>query len=116
MTEALEKDYEKTCAERIQEQWKLRQEDLQDPEFEGLCFDYVDPHTFHDQLEGYWRWQFSWGGPSDELRAFVNPDHSIHRVEYWFMDWMDGAKLELQPDTHGENAWQRLQEMIEVNK
>ena len=32
MTEALQKDYEKTCAERIDEQWKLRQEDLQDPE------------------------------------------------------------------------------------
>ena len=38
---------------------------------------------------------------------------SIHRLEYWFMDWMDGAKLELQPDEH---AWQRLQEMIEVCK
>jgi hypothetical protein len=29
------------------------------------------------------------------------------------MDWMDGAKLELQPDDH---AWQRIQEMIEMNK
>ena len=113
MTEALKKDWQKTCAERIDEQWRLRREDLSDPEFEGLGFDYVEPHTFTDQLEGYWRWQFSWGGPSDELRAFVNPDHSIHRVEYWFMDWMDGAKLELQPDEH---AWQRLQEMIEVNR
>jgi len=27
------------------------------------------------------------------------------------MDWMDGAKLELQPD---EPAWQRMTEMIEV--
>ena len=41
MTEALEKDWQKTCAERIQEQWKLRQEDIKDPEFEGLSFDYV---------------------------------------------------------------------------
>ena len=112
MTEALEKDYEKTCAERIKEQWELRREDLEDPEFEGLGFDYVEPHTFTDQLEGYWRWQFSWGGPSDELRAYVNRDDSIHRVEYWFMDWMDGAKLELQPDEH---AWQRMQEMIRMN-
>ena len=72
MTEALKKDWQKTCAERIDEQWELRREDLKDPEFEGLGFDYVEPHTFTDQLEGYWRWQFSWGGPSDELRAFVN--------------------------------------------
>ena len=112
MTEALKKDYEKTCAERIDEQWKLRQEDLKEPwSFEGLGFDYVEPHTFTDQLEGYWRWQFSWGGPSDELRAFVNENKEIHRLEYWFMDWMDGAKLELQPD---EPAWQRMSEMIGV--
>ena len=112
MTEALEKDYEKTCAERIDEQWKLRQEDLQDPEFEGLCFDYVDPHTFTDQLDGNWRWQFSWGGPSDELRAFVNENNEIHRLEYWFMDWMDGAKLELQPD---QPAWQKMAQTIEAS-
>ena len=113
MTEALEKDYQKTCAERIQEQWELRQEDLKEPwTFEGLGFDYVEPHTFTDQLEGYWRWQFSWGGPSDELRAYVNENKEIHRLEYWFMDWMDGAKLELQPE---EPAWQRMTEMIEVS-
>ena len=80
MTEALKKDYEKTCAERINEQWQQRREDLKDPEFEGLGFDYVEPHTFQDQLEGYWRWQFSWGGPSDELRGYVNEHKELHRV------------------------------------
>ena len=72
MTEALKKDYEKTCQERIDEQWQQRQKDLRNNEFEPLGFDYVEPHTFTDQLEGYWRWQFSWGGPSDELRGYVN--------------------------------------------
>jgi len=121
MTEALEKDYEKTCAERIQEQWKLRQEDIKNPEFEGLSFDYVEPHTFTDQLEGYWRWQFSWGGPSDELRAFVNEHKEIHRLEYWFMDWMDGAKIDLtqeRPEWSGITIgpeWQRMEEMIEAS-
>ena len=112
MTEALKKDWQKTCTERIDEQWQDRKEDLKDPEYDYLGFNYVEPNTFEHQLEGYWRWQFSWGGPSDELRAFVNPDHSIHRLEYWFMDWMDGAKLELQPDDH---SWQRTQEMIGIN-
>ena len=121
MTEALEKDWQKTCAERIQEQWKLRQEDIKDPEFEGLSFDYVEPHTFTDQLEGYWRWQFSWGGPSDELRAFVNENKEIHRLEYWFMDWMDGAKLALtqeRPEWSGLTVgpeWQRMQDYIEAS-
>lgn len=121
MTEALEKDWQKTCAERIQEQWKLRQEDIKDPEFEGLSFDYVEPHTFTDQLEGYWRWQFSWGGPSDELRAFVNENKEIHRLEYWFMDWMDGAKIDLtqeRPEWSGLTVgpeWQRMQDYIEAS-
>ena len=97
MTEALKKDWEKTCQERIHEQWQQRKKDLEryGTDFEALSFDYVEPHTFTDQLEGYWRWQFSWGGPSDELRAFVNPDHSIHRVEYWFMDLGDGAFIDI---------------------
>ena len=121
MTEALKKDYEKTCKERIDEQWQQRQEDLQAPECEGLGFDYVEPHTFTDQLEGYWRWQFSWGGPSDELRAFVNEHKEIHRLEYWFMDWMDGAKIDLtqeRPEWSGITIgpeWQRMEEMIEAS-
>jgi len=108
MTEALKKDYQKTCAERIQEQWELRKKDLKNNEFEPLGFDYVEPHTFTDQLEGYWRWQFSWGGPSDELRGYVNEHGELHRVEYWFLDWMDGAKLELQPGSE----WDQMQEMV----
>ena len=76
MTEALKKDYEKTCQERIDEQWQQRQEDLKEPwTFEGLGFDYVEPHTFTDQLEGYWRWQFSWGGPAT---SFV---HMLTRIK-----------------------------------
>ena len=57
----------------------------------GLSFDYVAPDTFPDQAEGYFRYQLSWGGPSDEFRFYVNPDYSCHRIEYWFLDWFDGA-------------------------
>jgi hypothetical protein len=57
----------------------------------ALGFDYVAPETFDDQPEGYFRYQLSLGGPSDEFRFFVNPDLSCHRIEYWFMDWFDGA-------------------------
>lgn len=57
----------------------------------GLCFDYVASGTFEDQREGYFRYQLSWGGPSDEFRFFANPDLSCHRIEYWFLDWFDGA-------------------------
>jgi hypothetical protein len=57
----------------------------------GLCFDFVPPGTFSGQTEAYFRYQLSWGGPSDEFRFFVNPDFSCHRIEYWFLDWFDGA-------------------------
>jgi hypothetical protein len=58
----------------------------------GLSFDYVRPGTFNAQPEGYFRYQLSWGGASDEFRFFVNPDLSCHRVEYWFLDWFDSAQ------------------------
>jgi hypothetical protein len=64
----------------------------------GLCFDYVPPDTFADQREGYFRYQLSWGGPSDEFRFFINPDLSCHRIEYWFLDWFDGASRILSDD------------------
>ena len=79
---------------------------------EALGFDYVDPKTWPDQLEGYWRWQLSWGGPGDEFRIFVNPDKSVHRIEYWYMDWYDGAKVTLSPETHSD-AWQLLQDKVD---
>jgi hypothetical protein len=64
----------------------------------GLCFDFVAPSSFANQPEAYFRYQLSWGGPSDEFRFFVNPDLSCHRVEYWFLDWFDGASRVLSGD------------------
>lgn len=61
----------------------------------GLSFDYVAPHTFHDQERGYFRYQLSWGGPSDEFRIYAEGrEYSWHvdTIEYWFLDWFDGAK------------------------
>jgi hypothetical protein len=74
----------------------------------GLCFDYVTPETFRDQKEAYFRYQLSWGGPSDEFRFYVNPDFSCHRIEYWFLDWFDGAHIVLTDDTESllTEIWQ----------
>ena len=104
---------EQACIDLVEDKWTTRAEDLKDPEYEALSFDYVEPHTFQDQLEGYWRWQFSWGGPSDELRAYINKDNSIHRLEYWYLDWGDGAQLQLQPDA---DAWSQMQELINTTE
>ena len=62
----------------------------------GLGFDYVAKGTFKGQKEGYFRYQISWGGPAAEFRFFVNPDYTVYRIEYWYLDWFDGAKVILK--------------------
>jgi len=107
MTQNVEKT--QTCEERVDEHRKNRIEDLRklwdlyqkDPEAYddelgnfneyALAFDYVEPDTFENQKEGYYRYQISCGGPSEEFRFFVNVDKSVHRIEFWFLDWFDGS-------------------------
>ena len=103
---------ERSCADQVQEHLKDRLKEIHT--VEGLCFDYVDPNTFTNQKEGYWRWQLSWGGPGDEFRIYVNPDKSVHRIEYWYMDWYDGAKVTLDPEKHSD-AWSHLADMVACN-
>ena len=100
---------QRSCADQVQEHLEDRLKDLHT--VEGLCFDYVDPDTFNDQKEGYWRWQLSWGGPGDEFRIYINPNKSVHRIEYWYMDWYDGAKVTLDPEKHAD-AWSHMVEMV----
>jgi len=63
----------------------------------GLGFDYVAPDTFTDQKEGYWRYQISWGGPSDEFRFYAGGCGQLtpHRISYVFLDWFDGHECAL---------------------
>jgi len=92
----------KDMRKRGEEHWESRSEDLRlymnDPDvYEkgnedlppfheyGLNFDYVEPETFDDQEEGYHRFQFSWGGPSEELRFYEDED-----IEFVFLDWFCG--------------------------
>ena len=35
----------------------------------------------------------SWGGPSDEFRIYTNDQNEIEYIEYWYMDWFDGASI-----------------------
>jgi len=63
----------------------------------GLCFDYVPAGTFSDQEEGFFRWQLSTGGPGDEFRFMTeDPTETMPVTEYWFLDWFDGANVELK--------------------
>ena len=105
---------QKTCKERVSEHLKGRLEDLRklwalyqddvegsDPDLGsfneyGLAFDYVAPGTFNGQRKGYFRYQLSYGGPSDEFRFYTGPEFEPYRIEYWFLDWFDGARRVLK--------------------
>lgn len=103
---------EKKCKDKVQEELNDRIEDLRklwdaytsgEEEVEdlgsifdyGLAFDYVAPGTFTDKTQGYFRYQLSWGGPSDEFRFYTGPEFEPYSIEYWFLDWFDGASIEL---------------------
>ena len=64
----------------------------------GLSFDFVPVDTFEDQKRGYWRFQMSWGGPSDEFRIYTDLQNNIEYIEYWYMDWFDGASIRVNDD------------------
>lgn len=84
----------------------------------GLSFDYVPPGTFNRQRRGYWRYQLSWGGPSDEFRFYADENRQLTRIEYWFLDWFDGARVRVTP--HSRNGrllgelWEWFSEMGSV--
>jgi len=106
---------ELTCKQRINSHLKGRIEDLTDlwkdyqngiednPEIGniyeyGLSFDYVEAEN---RKRGYFRYQLSWGGPSDEFRFYAEgKDYkwNVDRIEYVFMDWFDGSKRTLSGD------------------
>lgn len=89
--------------------WKKHQRGYSEEYYEyGLSFDYVAKGTFKDQSRGYFRYQLSWGGPSDEFRFFVGYSGDVEDIEYWFMDWFDGASIDLE----GED-FQLLEEIFE---
>lgn len=124
---------EPKCAERIAEHWRSTKEDLElymaDPQVreggnpEGLSsfaeyalgFDYVEPGTFTGQTEGYWRYQMSWGGPSDEIRFYGGPVF-FTKAEYWFLDWFDGAKLDVTDTRCVHWLWSQLYESGAVSQ
>jgi hypothetical protein len=66
--------------------WEEGNDDLPPFHDYGLDFSFVAPLTFRGQHVAYYQYQLSWGGPSDEIRFF--PDG---RIEYWYLDWGDGA-------------------------
>lgn len=80
----------------------------------ALSWDYVEPYTFENQSEGYYRLQLSWGGPSDEFRIYpAKNEYSVDVIEYAYMDWFDGAVYPVPQDS---TAWEVCQYFLEVTR
>ena len=48
-----------------------------------------------DEGPGYFRYQISWGGPSEEIRMFVDYGGKLSYAEFWFLDWFVGHGIAL---------------------
>jgi hypothetical protein len=87
------------CKDRVEENFKDRMEQLKQGELEVLSID--EKVSWDDGKPSYKRIQISWGGPSDEFRIYANGT-----IEYWFLDWYDGAKVVLN-ETEKEEVMER---------
>ena len=109
MTTATITREQKTCADLVGEKYEERHRQFKDAYKDDsdfwnylneniLGYDYVEAGTFKNQKEGYWRLQFSWGGPSDEIQFYTDEKDNIKRVEYVYLDWFDRASLTVKDD------------------
>jgi len=107
-----------TCAERIRDEYVDRIETIESifgriddghndndnmiaayNELDYMALDpqtpleYIPSDTYDGQDDGFIRWHLSWGGPEDQFRFFIDEHGGITDIEYHFMDWFDGAVI-----------------------
>ena len=86
----------------------------------GLSFDYVEPVTTEKddtlQHRDYYRYQISWGGPSEEFRFYVNNENELERAQFWYFHWCNGASVECTADETVLALFYLYQEILEFFK
>lgn len=101
----------------------LQHESLYDYVNQSASWDFVEANTFSDQKVGYYRLQLSYGGPSTEFRVYTDKDLNIDHIEYWYLDWFDGAyevvwnEIKGLSSTYTENAklaYDVIQQFLEI--
>ena len=58
----------------------------------GLCFGWVDGEG---ETQGFFRYQLSYGGPSDEIRFYGDMSGRVYKIEYVYMDWFCGVGFDI---------------------
>lgn len=59
----------------------------------SLCYDYSSVPEDHIC------WLLSYGGPQQEFRIYFNDKFEIIKIEFWYLDWHDASKREIQSDS-----------------
>ena len=104
---------------------QLENEEIDKDEFDrlkGLIETYWDIGSFYDyglsfgfvesdeNSDGYYRYQLSWGGPSDEIRFY--PDGT---VEYCFFDWFVGIGLDVSNNERMKECMQWFKDIMMID-
>lgn len=76
----------------------------------GVGFDYVAAGTFERQRVGYFRYQLSYGGPAEEFRFFVDPEHNLIRAEFWLLDWFTGSCIDCTSQQTVKSIWEHFKD------
>jgi len=74
----------------------------------GLSFDYVELDK--DTEQDYFRYQLSYGGPSDEIRFYDNG-----AIEYVYLDWFCGVGFDVTNDGVFKQIQDYLKELDMLN-
>ena len=112
------------CKDLVQSSWESQEEDYKNFKDEGdyeslydyanqtaLSFDKVHKNSKENIDRSYYRLQISWGGPSTEFRAYLNADHDIDYIEYWYLDWFDGASINIPRDS---KSWEVVEDFVTI--
>ena len=79
----------------------------------GLGLDVVEPCTFRDQPERFMRYQFSWGGPQEEIRFYYDCGATMpNYIEFWFLDWNVGNSIDISQDSVAQWLWDYFSEVM----
>lgn len=94
----METTKQKTCAERIKEQMKGREDEIRalvsNPDSDWIQ---DDPALSIDRREVF-TICLSWGGPADYIEVTTN-EGEIEKMIYRFSDWFDTATREIDNDS-----------------
>lgn len=63
----------------------------------GLDFSLVEAGTFDDQKESYYRYQLSYGGPSEEIRFYRDGT-----IVFVYLDWFSGVGFDVTGEDWAE--------------